>query len=216
MTDNNIRKKALVIGAGSIVNPDKYKHTISGFDFIICADGGYDNAKVLNLKPDLLVGDFDSIDHDTMENLPENLRVIEYPSDKDMSDLEIALDYLVDNNFKEATVIGGTGSRLDHSISNIMMIFKYANKDLELTYSDEKNIITRIRTTMSFEKDNYFYSLIPISTQGIVVSLNGFYYDLIEQQINFGSTLGISNYIVEKKSTLELHSGVGLLIKSID
>lgn len=216
MLDNIKQRKALVIGAGSISNPDNYKEILSGFDYVITADGGYDNAKILNLKPDLLVGDFDSISHKTMIDLPEGLKIIKYPSEKDMSDMEIALDYLVENSFTHALIVGGIGTRLDHSISNIFTIFKYSSKNLKITIVDDKNIITDIKPQMRFEKDNYFYSLIPISTEGIVVSLRGFYYDLIEQKIEFGSTLGVSNYIVEENSTIELHSGAGLLIKSID
>lgn len=216
MSDKNKTRKALIIGAGSIENPDKYEEIISGFDFIITADGGYDNSLTLNLKSDLLIGDFDSIDKDTMRNLPKDLKIIKYPFEKDMSDLEIALDYLVENSFTEAMVIGGTGSRLDHSISNILTIFKYSSRNLEITIVNDKNIISRIKSRMYFEKDNYYYSLIPVSVEGIVVSLNGFYYDLTKQTIEFGSTLGVSNYITKEHSTIELHSGVGLLIKSID
>lgn len=216
MSDKIQAKKALIIGAGSIENPDIYERIISGFDYIITADGGYDNSLILNLKPDLLVGDFDSIDKNTVKNLPKDLKIIKYPSEKDMSDLEIALEYLVENSFTEAVIIGGIGSRLDHSISNILTIFKYSSKNLEITVVNDKNIISRIKTKMYIEKDNYYYSLIPISVEGIVVSLNGFYYDLTKQPIEFGSTLGVSNYIIKEHSTIELHSGIGLLIKSID
>ena len=77
--------------------------------FIICADAGYDRALNEGIRPDIIMGDFDSLDG----TLPQDIETFTFPSRKDYTDTGLALKYALDNGYKKVTIIGGIGGRLD-------------------------------------------------------------------------------------------------------
>ncbi len=211
--------KAVIFGAGSMPSGKKIKSMITGSDFIICADGGFDNAKEIGILPDVLIGDLDSIKEikigrSIIDN--SNIKLIKYPREKDSSDLELSIEYAVEQGFKDIIVFAAMGSRIDHSLSNIHLLVRYSLDGYKVKIIDDNNIISLIYPNMEIEKDDYKYSLIPIGLDGIVVSLKGFKYELENKLIPFGTTLGVSNIVIENKAEIKLHSGTGVLIQSID
>lgn len=218
MSDPIIRK-ALIIGAGDLPRADLIKSMIAKSDLIICADGGYDYARKFGIKPHVLIGDLDSISLKSEEYIRSNrtdIKLVKHPVEKDESDLELSIEYAISENINDIIIFGAVGSRLDHSLSNILLLVKYSNEGNNIKIIDDKNTIVFIRPRMELLKSDYKYSLIPISMTGIVVSLKGFKYELDNHLIPFGTTLGISNFVIKEKAEIELHSGIGLLIKSID
>ncbi|MDO5717927.1 MAG: thiamine diphosphokinase [Tissierellia bacterium] len=207
-------KKAILIGGGEV--DFKISEPISEY-FIICADRGVDNAIHLGLKPELVIGDMDSIsDCNLLEIRRSNIHIIEYNPEKDKTDMELSLDYLASNGYKDIIVLGATGTRLDHTLSNIFCLKKYKEMGIYVRIIDGHNIIQYLDDHLSFDKDDYKYSILALSNDGIEVSLRGFYYDLDRHKIDFGSSLGISNYIYNDKADILVHRGYGLLIKSKD
>lgn len=67
-----------------------------------------------------------------------------------------------------------------------------------------------------FRKDGYYVSILPINNDGLTLSLKGFYYPLVYEKVQFGSTLAISNKIIDDIGIIEIHSGLALIIESID
>ena len=83
-------------------------------DFIIAADGGYRHCQEAGLTPNLLLGDFDSLD-----TLPPSVEVLRYPVDKDDTDSMLALKLGLDRGFTTFHIYGGTGGRMDHTLANL-------------------------------------------------------------------------------------------------
>lgn len=92
-------------------------------DFIVCLDGGYDIAQSQGLRPDLLLGDFDSLSGDIPSD--PSLDIRRFPPEKDYSDLELAYRLLNPEVFTDLLVIGGLGGRLDQTVCNIEMLARY-------------------------------------------------------------------------------------------
>src|SRR3989344_5006036 len=85
-------------------------------DFLIGVDGGTKHITRLRLKPDIIIGDLDSLPRP-----PKGVPIIKYPRDKDQTDSELALNYALKAGFKEIIFVGFMGERLDHMISNLFL-----------------------------------------------------------------------------------------------
>lgn len=104
---------------------------------IICADGGYNHAKRLNIIPDVVLGDNDSYDL----NFPDNIKHTIYPPEKDKTDTNIAVDYAIEHGADEIILFGGIGGRIDQEYSHFCLM-KYAmDKGVKLKMVDNINEI---------------------------------------------------------------------------
>ncbi len=211
---NKHNTKACYIIAGGEIDKSGFCKNLHD-RYTICADSGFDNAIKLGLNPDVVLGDFDSISDEGIFQVNNmEIKKIKFPSEKDMTDTELAINYAIDLGFNEITIIGALGSRFDHSLSNIFNLFKYRNYNIKLVNTNNEIIL--INTNLELDKDDFFYSIIPLTSEGIKVNLSGFYYDSKELLIEMGSSIGISNQIKNKKAKIELLGGIGILIKAKD
>lgn len=212
MNNKNL-KSCYIVAGGDIDSLDFYKDLKS--QFTICADSGFDFAIEVGLTPSVAIGDFDSISSRGKHLLEEmNIEIIKYPSEKDMTDTELAINYAISKGFQEIIILGGLGNRLDHSLSNIYNLLKYNKHRIKLINSNNEIIL--LNTDLELEKDNFYYSIIPLTSDGIIVNLYGFHYESENLFIEMGSSIGISNKIKNKRAKIELLSGVGILIKAKD
>lgn len=211
---NKNTTKACYIIAGGEIDKSGFCKNLNDY-YTICADSGFDNAIKLDLTPNVVLGDFDSISDEGIFQVDNmEIKKIKFPSEKDMTDTELAINYAIDIGFNEIMIIGALGSRFDHSLSNIFNLFKYRNYNIKLVNTN--NEITLINKSLELEKDDFFYSIIPLTIEGIKVNLTGFYYDSKELLIEMGSSIGISNQIKNRKAKIELLDGIGILIKAKD
>ena len=210
--------KALAILNGNIEDLGILIKQEKEFDFILSADGGTDYCLKASLIPDVVIGDLDSISEDTLKKINENqISVEKFPVKKDATDSELALDYLVHKGFNDITIVGATGNRMDHTLANIFLLDKLNDKGIKGRIIDENNTIYLVDNRLYLDKvENSFISIIPIADSGTTISLKGFEYELNKVQIDFGSTHGISNIIVEDKGYIEVHKGRCLLFVSKD
>lgn len=207
-------KRALIIGSGE-VHPEKLKELLHQSSFIICADGGASALLSRDVLPDILLGDFDSIEPEILSHYKDRgVEIIKYPSEKDETDSEIALEIAKDRGYTSIDFIGGMGTRFDHTLANAMLTQKALDEGMDLRLHDKTNLIMALRT-IKIEKSHMYLSMIAL-TKDCVVSIEGVKYPLRHVNIAPGSTLGISNEIVDEKASIQLHSGNGLLILSED
>lgn len=210
--------KALIISSGTINNCNILESMAKEADFIVCADGGMDHLMKLNRLPDLVLGDLDSISKLALDYINKNnIKIEKYSSIKDATDTNLAMEYLIDEGYKDITLIGVTGTRQDHTIANILLLNRLHEKKIKGKIVDDNNIIYLIDDWMELEyKEGVFISIVPITDNGIEVSLSGFYYNLNNIKIRFGSTYGISNKIINNYGIIKIHSGKALVFISKD
>lgn len=138
MTAMNKKKNCIIITAYIEGSLSELLDTSSLEDaFIICADAGYDAAKAAGVKPDLILGDFDSM----RGSLPDDpdVKIVTFPSRKDYTDTGLALKTALDSGCIDVTIIGGIGGRLDHTIANIQDIVSFSQKGLRIIMRDSRN-----------------------------------------------------------------------------
>ncbi len=210
--------KGLIISSGYINNYDILREQLYDNDYIVCADGGVDHLINTGKIPNIVIGDLDSISSKGLDFIRDNnIEVMKFPIMKDKTDTELGILHLLDKKIDDITLMGVTGTRLDHTLASIFLLKKLNEKKIRAKIIDDNNIIYFTNKDMKIKKkDNYNLSVIPISNNGIVVSLMGVLYPLSEKFIGFGSTLGISNEIVQDYGDIVIHKGEALIIESID
>lgn len=182
------------------------------FDTIICADGGYLIAKKLGLAPNILIGDYDSMDQ------PDDLNVIKLPMEKDMTDSEAAIDLAVSEGAGHITVLGGLGGRFDHTMGNMGMLAKYCGKLDHMAFVDGQNYVFMTKPgTIKIPRNRYpFLGLISYGDNAAGVTLRGVKYPLTDYHLTNTTTLGVSNEIIAKIASITFTSGKLLIVLSKD
>ena len=108
--------KAVVICGGTIIDINYYQFYLKQADCIICADRGVQYLEGTGCQPDLLIGDFDSIDKDILKAYKElDREILKFPSEKDATDSELAIEEAIKRGAKTVYLLGAQGSRLDHT-----------------------------------------------------------------------------------------------------
>lgn len=210
--------KGLIISNGTINDYNRLKSEIDASDFVICADGGIEHLIKLKIVPNLVLGDLDSISQLGLKFIKDNnIPINKFPAIKDDTDTALALDYMLDQGFNEITFMGVTGTRMDHTLANILLLITLLERGIRGKIVDDNNIIQLVDKYLEIKyRENTFVSIIPISEEGVVVSLEGFFYNLDKETIKLGSTYGISNRIVKDYGKIEIHKGKALVFISND
>ncbi|HCX62982.1 thiamine diphosphokinase [Sedimentibacter sp.] len=206
----------LIVGNGSDIDKSHIENL--NIDYVICADGGLEKVKRLGLIPNLILGDFDSVNQSVLEDYKSlNIETVTFPSEKDYTDMELAISHAVKVGFKDIILVGASGTRLDHTVANMLLIEKYHKKDINIRIIDNNNFIQIITDSMIIPfRKNYYVSLIPLSENIEGLTLEGFKYPLNNINVERGSTLCISNEVSEDVGLIKLNKGSAFVFISKD
>jgi len=206
---------ALIAGSGKkfeIQNTTKY-------DLVIAADGGIHILLDNKIIPDILIGDMDSIDEDLLNNLPKKIDLIRYPSEKDFTDLELALQYAMLKGCSEIILVGITGIRIDHVLNNINMAYNYFSKGIFVKLIDDFNIMFFLKKgkyNLKVPSKYKYLSLLPWRNDSFINKLEGVKYPLKDTLLKFGTGHGVSNECVGNDFYVEISSGELLVVYSFE
>ncbi len=177
--------------------------------FIIAADGGYSYVKELGLKPDLLLGDFDSL-----ETLPEGVNILRYKKEKDETDVLLAVMEGLERGFNVFRIYGGTGGRVDHTVANIQTLAYLANRGAKGYLYDDGRVITIIRSGgISFPGSCKGYiSVFAYGGNACGVTETGMKYSLSNATLTADDPLGVSNEFTGGESSVSVDDGMLLII----
>lgn len=210
--------KALIVSSGNVENLNIIKRLCEDVDLVVCADGGADLVVKAGCIPGIVIGDLDSIEKNTLNMLKDyKVKFIKFPTQKDKTDTELAIDYVIGKGFNEIVLVGVTGTRLDHTLANIFLLYSLLQKGVKATIIDDHNEIFITRDELVVYKDEKKYvSIIPLKGDLLGVTLKGFEYEVEKKNIKFSSTIGISNTLISDTGVIKVEDGVCLVIKSID
>lgn len=208
--------EALLIASGD-VDSHILKEEARDKDYIIAVDGGMNYCFREGVNPDLIIGDLDSISLENKRLIEGGqIELLRFPTEKNATDLELAIDYVIEHQFTKVTILGGTGSRLDHSMAGIFLLVKLKEAKVEGFLINNKNIIFLQEGRKEVFALKKYMSIIPISNKGIIVSLEKFKYPLNQDYIDFGSTRCISNEFLGDYGIIDIEKGCGIVILSED
>ena len=208
-------KKCIILANGK--PPKKSVITFfqkAGFNELICADGGADSALRMNLIPDAIIGDLDSISANALKEFKSVSRIIRLKRQND-TDVEKCLKYAIIKKYKEALLVGVTGNRLDHTFCNLGILLKFFPKfNLSLIAED---------SYLKQYKGNITIKTVP----GEVISLYGFdkktkitskglKYQLNDIALPFGERESTSNLVTGNEIKLKINGGVVFVIRDVN
>lgn len=209
---------AVIIGSGSPVDRDVFEFENINAEYIICADGGLEKAEMLNITPSIIIGDLDSVSKLVLEKYRnEGIETVRYPREKNYTDMELAIEHAVEKGYTDIVLIGAAGSRLDHTLANILLIEKYFKKGINIRLIDNNNRVQIVKNNMEIKNKRGFYvSIVPLTETIEGLTLRGFKYPLHHVKVERGSTLCVSNEISEDIGIIEMKKGSALVFISRD
>ncbi len=209
----------LVAGSGSLQDDELLRYFAECSQLLVCADGGAYYFERAGITPDVLIGDFDSIEPSLLDSYKKlGVEIIKHPPNKDYTDMELALDYALMRGATRVYIMGAIGTRIDHTLSNIQLLHKLSDNCVQGVIINENNYIYLINSE-SFEIDKidrYKLSLVPASETVTGVTTRGLAYELTDAVMHIGTGLGISNEFISEKAVISVKRGKLYVIVSRD
>ncbi len=209
------KEKCVIISSGECMYTDV--SDIVKDAFIICADGGIDNAQSMGITPNVLIGDGDSMKSNASSKTET---CIGLPTEKDVTDTTACVEYAINQGYKNIYLLCCSGGRIDHMLSNIYVLEYIAGRNATGIFCDDYNEIRLIGsgTHVISNSEKYKYiSLLPIDSSVDEITLKGLKYPLNKKTLyREFSSLGVSNEFVADTAEITVGRGKCLLIRSRD
>ncbi|MFV0342229.1 MAG: thiamine diphosphokinase [Anaerocolumna sp.] len=190
------------------------------YDKVIAVDSGLMYAKELNLSPDYIVGDFDSVDQKVYkEYTSSSAKILQFNPEKDATDTELALDLCLELMAEEVYILGASGSRIDHTLANIHLLYRMLKKNVKTYIIDEWNKVYLMDNQLKLSKDKLhgsYVSLLPFMEVVTGLTLRGFKYPLTNYTMKPYYSLGVSNEMIDDTADIILQTGILIVIEARD
>lgn len=179
-------------------------------DLVVAADSGLDHARALGLKPDVVVGDFDSVTAEALRAFEGPLE--RHPVEKDATDLELALRLAVSRNPERIVVVGGHGGRLDHFLANALVLTTVP-EGIDVEWRAGPATIHLVREALSIVgHPGSYVSLVPVGGDARGVRTSGLKWPLDDEDLPSGGTRGVSNQFAASEAVVSVRSGSLLVV----
>jgi thiamine pyrophosphokinase len=210
------QEPALIIANGAECNLELLGQLLEWSPIVIVLDSAMDRILDLNIKVDVLLGDFDrGFDPEYYKEKQYPLEIVHTPN-QDKTDLEKAFEYLIERNIPAVNVVWATGKRADHTITNITSIVQYRNQLKIVLLDDHSKIFLLPKRFEKWYTANTLLSLIPIGNVSGIHSENLFY-PLNNDTLTIGYRTGSSNHVLKDGIVIIEHNeGDLLLMECID
>ena len=203
-----------IIFANGVFHPSRWTgEWLARSDLRIAADGGLRLCRQLNLLPDILIGDFDSLTEQEVQQMQaEGVRVLRYSARKDETDLELALQVACEQAVAEIVILGGLGARWDQTLANLLLPAYHRFRHVPIVLVDGQHEIFAInappaRRLVLQGSIGDTLSLIPVGGNVQDVVVQGVEYPLAGEELHFGATRGLSNVFLAETVPLEIGQG---------
>lgn len=206
--------KCLILTGGIIDNYDLLKDYFQPGDYLICADGGARHARRLGVKPDLLVGDFDTLSEKELDEFARlGTEILRFPREKDYTDTHLALLEGLKRGFDEIVILAALGGRFDHSMANVMLLALPEAREKDIRIVSEYQEITLVSKRRVFAgKKGDSLSLLPLSETVKGITTKGLYYPLVQGVLSIAVSRGISNCFTGESAEVQVEEGLILAI----
>lgn len=207
-------KRVVIFANGELPDIEKARVLLRADDYILCADGGTHHALALGLRPDMVVGDMDSLAKDAWKKLEQvNAQIELHPRDKDETDFELAIRRAVEMNPESILIIGALGGRVDQTLGNIALLSDSRLSAIDSHIDDGLEEIFFCRAHSMVEgRSGDIISLIPWNGPVHGVRTEGLKWALRGETLHPEKTRGISNEMIDKTTSIVIESGLLLVI----
>jgi thiamine pyrophosphokinase len=204
--------KAVILAGGELSVRPVIEALVKAAEFIVAADSGLDHAVTLEVKPNVIVGDFDSVSPEILEQFPDVPKK-RYSRHKDLLDLEIALGVALERGATHIAVLGAVGGRFDQSLATLFISTRFRREGIILSLHGRQDIYLLLAP----ESQRYMvpvgqrFSLLSLSNKSVITLTNAAY-PLNEFALEYGVGLGVSNEVKASPLTVNVHEGLAVLV----
>lgn len=213
---------------GEIKDQQGFEYLLNQATYIIAADGGLNHLIDLEIKPNLFLGDFDSVKQTSLEKATEwQLKIDQYPERKNFTDSELAINHIFSENLlrkyngKKPTIgfLAAFGSRYDHLLSNQLLAAKNADKAnfiltdglaLQWIINGPKEMNLNWPLAEHEATQQFNFSLLALSPLVEKITLQNSEYLLKEYDLKRGSSIGVSNLVKQNRMSSQQTAKIGI------
>lgn len=217
-----MNKEAIIVSGGTLDTPfvlsileEKQER------FLIAVDRGLLFLHEHKICPDYIVGDFDSVPLEVIALYKERKRIPirEFNPVKDATDTEIAIRLAIEFGCQKITILGGTGTRLDHVWGNVQSLKIAVDAGVEAYLMDPHNRIRLLKEGVELRKEDSFgtyFSVFPLGEKVDGFQIKGAKYPLSDHTLTPYDSLCVSNELQEEKVTISFPKGYVILMETGD
>ena len=187
---------------------DELAEPLAPGDLIIAADGGLRHTEKLYIRPDVVLGDFDSLGY-----VPGGANV--FPVEKDDTDAMLAVRRGLELGFREFLLYGGLdGPRLDHTVANFQTLQYLCDHGAAGYLVGLDTIVTVVKNgSLSFPAGSAgTLSVFCLGKDARGVDIEGLHYPLKDGVLTAGFPLGVSNHFTGEGATIRVREGSLLVL----
>jgi len=207
-------KKALLVAGGPLDRNQLRAELAEQPDLVVAVDGGGRHLVALGLYPRALIGDFDSLPGADLAVLSgAGVEIRRHPVKKDQTDLELALEYVIQEQAQTVRILGGLGGRIDHTLGNIGLLQRALENGVEASLINETHrIAIKDRPFNLAAEKGWAVSLIPLTAVVKEVATTGLTYPLNREDLYFTGSRGLHNQFAAETAGVTFKEGLLLVV----
>jgi len=202
----------VLLAGGDASVTDDLRELAQKAAYVVAADSGLRHASALGVRPEVIVGDFDSVTAEVLDGY-RDIAQVRHPPEKNWLDLELALHHLQDRGLTHIVIVGGFGSRLDQSLAALLIAARQVQQGQRVQFHSGRRQAFVLAAGQQFALAvgaGQTFSLLSLLAEARV-SVADAKYPLAEAVLEFGVGLGVSN-ITAQKTTITVHHGLVAII----
>lgn len=211
--------KAVLFAGAAITDYSFCEKYLQDADCIICCDGGMHHAKALGITPDYIVGDFDSVRPEVLEEYRNmGISIRQFPTHKNETDMQLGMLLALELGAMELVLIGGIGDRFDHTLANAHLLLYLLKKGVRGILVNEKNRVELINQEVTLHgQAGDLVSTIPLSMLVEGVTLEGLEYPLVDYDLALDDKLvAVSNVMTGTEAKVKIRKGYLFVMQTRD
>ena len=208
-------KKCIILANGKLPQKSVVQYLMKNqYNNLICADGGSNSARKLNLIPNFIIGDLDSSKISTLKYFNKKSKIIKIKRQND-TDVEKCLKFAIKNKAEEAVLLGVTGDRLDHTFCNLGIVIKFFSK-IKLSIIAENSFLSAYKKKAELKTiPGETISIYGFDSKTKIIS-KGLKFPLKNIALPFGERESTSNVAISNKVTLKINGGIIFVIRDFN
>ena len=201
--------RCLLIAAGPMQGIAALKRLVRPDDFVLCADGGVENAGRLGLRPQMVLGDLDSV-----KELPAGVPTERFPPEKDDTDTMLTVKRALAMGYRSFLLLGAWGGRPDHAQANLCALLYLAEQGASGMIADGgvEIFVVKNSTLCLQKRTGYYVSVFPFDGPAEGVSESGMRYGLQNATLRTADPVGVSNEFLDEQARISVRNGALLVM----
>lgn len=210
--------RAVVVASGELVAGDAA--WLDPADIVVAADGGAGSLDRIGRRPDLLVGDLDSIDPVLAERLAaDGVPIERHPADKEASDTELAVASALAAGATAVVILGAVGGdRLDHELANLLLLADPALAGRDVRAARGRTTVRAVHGDGRLELEGAagdLVTLLPVGGDADGITTDGLRWPLEGAALAMGRSRGLSNEVVRAPASVRVERGTLLVVETV-